>query len=701
MTIRQAVLGSVAALVFAGQANAEMRPSLSFAGVTGLIDMPSGEQQSDGALAVTKSVFGPFGRTTLTFQISPRLSGSFRYTSVRRWNQVAPSAFDVYYDRSFDVRYQVLRETKYLPAVTLGFQDVIGTGIYSGEYIAATKNLGEKVKLTAGLGWGRYGSYGSIGAPFGTRPAVDFGLGGKPRLGQWFRGDMAPFAGIEWQMTPKLTLKAEYSSDNYDVEAGQRKTFARNSPLNFGIEYGIGKSGKVGLYSLYGSQLGVAFNLVLDPKTSPIGGSIGPAPTPVGDRSVVKTWAGNWADDQSSLAQMRDALQSNLQHDGIVVEALAVTETTAYLRIRNTQLENSAQVIGRAARALSVVMPGSVERFDIVPVAQGVALSQVSIRRSDLEALEFAPGQDATMRDRAQLASVGNRLPEGAVTAVALYPKFSYRTAPYISTSLFDPDNPLRADLGIRLTARYDVAPGMFFAGSFTKKIIGNIDSSKRASNSVLPHVRTDFGLYSAEGDPAIEKLTFAWYGKPGQNLYSRVTVGYLERMFGGVSGELLWQQPDKPYALGVEVNYVKQRNYDQLFGFRDYAVATGHVSAYYAFKNGYHAQLDVGRYLAGDVGATLSIDREFANGWKVGAFMTLTNVPFKDFGEGSFDKGIRLEIPLAWVMGKPTQKAVKNTLRPLSRDGGARLEVDDRLYETVRPFQGSNLDAAWGRFWR
>ena len=136
---------------------------------------------------------------------------------------------------------------------------------------------------------------------------------------------------------------------------------------------------------------------------------------------------------------------------------------------------------------------------------------------------------------------------------------------------------------------------------------------------------------------------------------------------------------------MGVELNYVKQRDFDQRLGFQDYSIVTGHVSGYYKFENGFMAQLDVGRYLAGDFGATLSLDREFANGWKIGAFATLTDVPFDDFGEGSFDKGIRLEIPFAWATGKQTRKSYKNTIRPILRDGGARLDVDGRLYDSVR----------------
>jgi hypothetical protein len=171
--------------------------------------------------------------------------------------------------------------------------------------------------------------------------------------------------------------------------------------------------------------------------------------------------------------------------------------------------------------------------------------------------------------------------------------------------------------------------------------------------------------------------------------------------MYAGLSTELLWKRVDSRLALGVEVNYVQQRDFDQMFGFRDYDVLTGHASAYYDFGQGYHAQLDVGRYLAGDVGATLSLDREFANGWRVGVFATLTDVTSEDFGEGSFDKGFRLTIPLQPLLGRASRASNAMTVRPLTRDGGARLDVRDRLYEQVRDYHRPELEKTWGRVWR
>ena len=458
---------------------------------------------------------------------------------------------------------------------------------------------------------------------------------------------------------------------------------------------------RLGVYSLYGSEIGLSAQIILDPKRSLTGGQLGAGPLPIKNRPGSAGWSNESVFEAGSVTKTRDRLQKLLAVDGIVIESLAMMNGRAQLRIRNTRIDSAPQAIGRTSRAMASVLPASVETFEIVPVADGLALSKVILQRSDLEDLEFSPNQDAEMLARTQIVSLPGQQPAGAVMGKSLYPKFDWGLAPYVRTALFAPDNPLRIDVGVRASARYDIAPGLVFSGAITKKLLGNLSKSNRVSTSPLQHVRSDSAIYDREGDPAIENLAFAWYTKPAPDLYSRVTVGYLERMFGGVSAELLWKQVDKPYALGVEINYVKQRDFDQLLGFQDYSTVTGHVSGYYDFSNGFQAQLDVGRYLAGDFGATLSIDRQFANGWKIGAYATLTDVPFETFGEGSFDKGIRIEIPYAWALGKQTRKKYKNTIQPILRDGGARLEVEGRLYETVREYHAGDLDAKWGRFWK
>ncbi len=709
MTPRPARLtarAAAAALLLAAcplAAAAEMRPSLNFYGVNGLMDMPSAGMQPDGELSVSVARFGRTTRTTLTFQITPRLQGSFRYTGVRGLTLAGFGPNDTYFDRSFDLRYRVLNEGRWWPELTIGLQDFVGTGNFSGEYIVASKTFGSRLRVTAGVGWGRLGSYGSFGT-LGTRPVGGAATGGKPNWNQWFRGPVAPFGGVEWQATDRLALKAEYSSDAYTLQTAQG-LLTRRSPLNFGAEYQLNDTVRLGAYYMYGSEIGIAAHFLFNPRRKGAPGVSGPAPLPVAVRPARAVDPGAWGDSwaeagpRAAATGLRDKVAAALVAEGLQMESLAVNAGRAELRIRNPRYDAGAQAIGRAARVLAATMPASVETFDIVPVVRGMATASVALRRSDIEALEFAPDNAAALRARAVVTEAGPRLAD-AVRPEGLYPAFTWSLGPYARTGLFDPADPFRLDVGLRAQAALDIAPGLVLSGSVTARLAGNLANYNRPSNSVLPRVRTEDFLRSRRA-VEVERLQLAWYARPGRNLYSRVTLGYLERSFAGVSAELLWKPVNSRLALGAELNYVRQRAFNSALGLGNYGVVTGHVSAYYTMRNGFNAQLDVGRYLAGDTGATLTIDREFANGWRVGAFATLTNVSAARFGEGSFDKGIRVTVPLAWMLGNATRSRSNVVLRPIQRDGGARLNVDGRLYEEVRGHHAKRLDDQWGRVWR
>lgn len=698
---RLLALLALSSALCSGPASAEMTPSLNLNGTTGLIDMPSGEAQDDATFTFSTALFGEVTRTTISFQATERLSGSFRFQTWRDWDLLFPDDSDKSTDRSFDIRYQVLEESRYVPAVTIGLIDFTGQGRFSSEYVAATKSFGDRVKVTAGLGWGRLGTDGSIGEPFGDRPALASGDRGRPNVDQWFRGDAAPFGGVEVKLTDFWTFKGEYSSDAYVLEDEIRGIIDRDSPFNFGFEYQKGPNARYGIYSLYGSEVGFVFHLILDPKNRATGGVMGAAPVSVKTRpprsADPDAYDGGWVTQADAGPLLRGNLAKRLAVDGIVIEDLAYTATTVQIRIRNNRIDAAAQAIGRTARALSHVMPASVEVFEIVPVVNGIGASKVTIRRSDLEELEFASDNATQLRDRVAITDAG-LAPVNGIGGDGLYPKFRWSLKPAFRMS-----EPLKGDLGARLAASYDLQPGIVLSGSIYTRVIGNVDRSGTPSDSVLQPVRTDSSRYAKFGDPSLESLTLAWYARPAADVYSRVTVGYLERMHAGVSGEVLWKPVDSRLGLGAELNYTYQRDTDGLFGVDeyDYDVVTGYLSAYYDFGNGYLGQVDVGRYLAGDVGATLSLDRVFVNGWRVGAFATVTDVSAEDFGEGGFDKGIRFSVPLNWALGNQTKNSFGTTLRAERGDGGARLDVDGRLYESIREYHTGALDPEWGRVWR
>lgn len=718
MTKRQKTTGNAAIRLFGGvavvcaasgaSAQDGIIPNYNMYGVPGLVDMPTAYAAPDATLSTTFAHFGETTRVTLSFQITPRLSGSFRYSALKDFITSGTNPNGTYYDRSFDLRYQLLTETDMRPAVTLGLQDLIGTGLYSAEYLVASKTLAKGLRATGGIGWGRLGSYNSF-ASMGTRPTGTLGRGGIPTYDRWFRGPISAFGGLSYSPNERLTFKAEYSSDAYTRETSLGK-FSRKNQWNFGLDYKFRSGTQLSLYHLYGNEIGAQVTFFTNPKTNGIGGGLESAPLPVAVRAAGAAGDLGWSTDQNRVQQAGASLSQLAENDGLVVEGLRLEPRRAVVRLRNSRYGSPSQAIGRLAQAMTRSLPASVEEFEIIPMVKGTPMSAVILRRSDIERLEHEDAAEMLARIQ-MIDAYGRDVPDAAP---GLYPRFTWAFAPYLQVAVFDPDNPVRADMGLRARAEYRVLPNLVLSGSVIKKLQGNLDNTTRVADSNLPRVRTDHALYSAQGDPAIERLTLAHYGRPGRNLYSRFTVGYLEPMYAGASAEVLWKPVSSRLSFGAELNYVVRRDYDQLFGTQSMTTVepttgtkrtipnvNGLVSAYYKFGNGFHGQLDVGRYLAGDYGATVSLDREFANGWKIGAYATVTNVSSEKFGEGSFDKGIRISIPFGALLGKPSRRTNDLTIQSLTRDGGAKLNVDGRLYEQVRDYHQPDTANSWGRFWR
>lgn len=669
-------------------------------GGPGMIDMPTAFSRPDAELAFNAVAFQNTRRFALSFQLTPRLSTTFRYSQLFDINvsgdPAAPDLFDFVFDRSFSLQYRFLDEGAFRPAVAIGMNDFLGTGFFEGEYLVASKSFGPRVEATGGLGWGRFGGVNSFDNPLGflgsdweTRGArTTSPTGGEVETVEWFRGPAALFAGVAWQATDNLRLTAEYSSDDYIYEDGF--SFDQRSPLNFGLSYRVTPSLTLNAQYLYGSEVAAGFNYALNPRNPPNGSGLEPAPLSVLNRD--DRAASTWSTEPNDI---RSATTAALDSQEIGLFGLRVEGDTAHVSVETETYLIPSQVVGRTMRALTYSMPPSVENFSVTLIENGIPVTEVTLARSDIEDLEFD-------LDGAWLSSTRSTIEDARETPIGagLFPRFDWGLRPSLNYSLFDPDAPLRLGLGADLWADYEPVQGVIVSGAIRQNLLGNLDDAVRESTSVLPRVRSESNIYD-KANLSIPHMTAAWYFRPGDNLFGRVTVGYLEPMFAGLSGEILWAPIENRLSIGFEVNEVIQRDFDQLFGLRDYQVTTGHVSAYYDIPSGYGLRLDAGRYLAGDWGATFTLDRSFDNGWRVAAFATLTDVPFETFGEGSFDKGIVVEIPLTFVSGLTDRRVTSVTIRPVLRDGGAHLKVDGRLYDIVRDSRGPALGVSWGRFWR
>jgi hypothetical protein len=384
-------------------------------------------------------------------------------------------------------------------------------------------------------------------------------------------------------------------------------------------------------------------------------------------------------------AEVEAKIRADVAAQSIRIEALSVEPRMVWIYFNNRHYFSQTEAAGRIARVLMADAPPGVEIFHIVSVRDGNDLRDFQIARSALERATIAFGSASELTDAVTIdpAPLSNPVLERAQDDS--YPRFHWKFGPGLREGFFDPNQPIQLMILGAVNASVELTPELTFEGRGEANIYNTLDLST-LSNSVLPHVRSDLVLYEKEGINGIANLDAVYRTRISRDMFFEAKAGYLEDMYAGGGLQFLWRPEGERIAIGADLYQVWKRNFDRLFGVQQYRILTGHVSLYYQSPwYGLNFNIHVGRYLAGDYGATIEVVRQFSTGVEVGAFATFTNVPFSKFGEGSFDKGIIVNVPLEWALPFFTQSSYDLLLRSLIRDGGQRLDNDDSLYEETQ----------------
>lgn len=395
------------------------------------------------------------------------------------------------------------------------------------------------------------------------------------------------------------------------------------------------------------------------------------------------------------VADLRSKIVQSAKDQGIEVSALYIDDHRIKLAFINKTYFHNTEVMGRLLRILMADAPPTVEEFSFIDVTNYLPTNALTLSRSDVERTLSLNGSALELWPLSEIRPVPEHTAFLHDDNLVSFPKFDYSVAPGYRQSLFNPQEPFAIQIYANAEGSVALTPNISVDGAFEYDVYNTILEDVK-SNSVLPHVRSDFAEYYSH-KMGISALEATYFKKLTPDIYLQARAGYLEDMYAGVGGEVYWQPPHQRWALGAAIYGVQQRAFDRFFGFRDYRVITGHVSAYYDSPfYGLNFEVHAGRYLAGDYGATFQITRRFESGVEIGAYATLTNVPFSKFGEGSFDKGIIIRIPVGAVAPLNTQSVARLDFSPITRDGGQRLYGEESLHDTLQRSSENELIPTW-----
>lgn len=659
-----------------------------FGGI-GLMQTPTARMAPVGSMMVGWSRTPPYRRYNVFFQPTDWLEGGFRYVEVEDRDYEVASGDRNFLDKGLDVKLRLLEESRYVPQVAMGLRDVGGTTLFGAEYLAASKRWYD-LDFTLGLGWGYLGHADDAGSPLGWaddrfkhRPDNSGGdQGGEFALDALFRGPVAAFGGIEYQ-TPwdPLVMQLEYESNDYSNEPAGSE-LEQDSRFNIGGRLALTDS-----LSLRGGwQRGNTAMMGLDYRIDLAGlGQVKRDPKPVATD----------ADPRKDWQTVSDELASNAGIDVNRISREGHDLTVSGEPITYPSLLTSEE---RAGRILHAQADADVERFRFRWENRGLALREdVHDRKTMIAAAESKEHENDHrygIYAHANLDTSSEGEP-GETLYHERFKDFSWNLEPRLDQNFGGPDGYLFRLLAV-LKAEYRTDPNGWFSGAIAGTVWDNLDDYEYIASSELPRVRTYIGDYLSESKVGIENLQYTRTGQPTDDWYAMGYGGLLEMMYAGVGGELLYRPFNSDWAVGADLNWVRQREFDQRFDLRDYDTWTGHLTAY--VETGFEdveAQLSVGRYLAGDVGTTLDLSREFDSGVRIGAWGTWTDAG-DDYGEGSFDKGLYLSIPFNAFFTRSTRSRANIAWQPLTRDGGAKL---GRRYELYDLTEERDLGSYWDEY--
>ena len=673
-------------------------------GGTGLMQTPSARMHDSGYFAFGAARIKPYTHGNVTLQPLGWLEVAFRYTDISNV-LYGPSIAGTqsYKDKSIDLKLRALEETATLPEVAVGLHDLTGTGLFSGEYVVASKRTGP-IDWSAGLGWGYMAGRANwanplslLGGRFDQR-MIDIGQGGKFNPSAYFHGRTAFFAGLEYQSPwAPLRLKLEYDSNNYQHEPFGN-AYVQRSPFNAGLVYRAGSVVDFSVGIERGNTLMLGFTLQTQadqlsmPKLSDP-----PRLTVVPNPAAATPTATGTAAAATPMAATRAELIAQTQWQATRIERVGRELQVTFADAEATDLRER---VDRAVSVLHRDAPADIDRFALIYRERGVVMARHVINRDAWvrEQTEPLPPRAQTQTVRAEPApehasGAGPRRANlGPEVFEAAPRRFEAGLGMGLQENLGGPDAFLLYQVSAVERWKLRLREDLWLQGSLNLGLIDNYSRFKYDAPSDLPRVRTYIREYLTSSRLTMPTLQLTQVGELAPDHYYSLYGGYLESMFGGVGGEWLYRPFASRLAFGVDANLVEQRNFRQDLRFGQsgdqsgYRVATGHATLYWDTGwNGLRTQVSAGRYLAGDVGGTVLVAREFGNGVQMGAYATKTNVSAAQFGEGSFDKGIFLKIPFDAFSTRSSASQGSFNYHPLTRDGGARLERAVTLMEVTR----------------
>jgi hypothetical protein len=575
-------------------------------------------------------------------------------------------------DKAMSIKYQFLPETKYLPALAIDIMDPTGTRLYASQSIIASKQI-YPFDFTVGFGNGR----------FGSQPLPPQSQGFKVEMftdtNQWLK-DSRAFWGIQFAPSPKYSLMMEYNPIKYEIQTrdpAQPKYFSNPvaSQFNFGVRWKPFTWAELDLTYQRGNEIGLNASVAFE---------IGNPLIPIYYKPYKEKPAGR----QNPLNERIATALTSLGFGNIgVVES----GDELWIEAENDKYFYNTKAVGILLATVNEITPPSVKKYRVIITQNELPLFEYQVLRQDL--LDLYAGR-MTTNEFFYLSSIRTDVTETFDASIRNKRLFQYGWKPALETFLNDPSGVFQYRLGAEVYGTFNPWKGGSFIAGINAFPLNNISTTNQplsipTRSDIVPYLQQDFNL---------GRLMFEQKGKPANNLYWRLSGGYLEFEYAGLDGEVATPLKDGRLMVSVSGSLVKKREPGNTFAMLNPNSVNYYVKNYYytGFVNarlnlpGPEISLDVkaGRFLAGDTGVLVTASKNI-KGVNLFAWYSWTDTSvFSDsFNRGYHNQGIGITIPMRLFEGTDSKTVFDYAVAPWTRD----VAQDISHYDTLFNFMGRN----------
>jgi hypothetical protein len=673
----------LASLHFSPTIHAEPRYSPYLLGSLGLNTVPNARMNPQGTFAVGLSTQDRYLHSYIGAQIADPL-----YIGLRQSAEISSlGAEPTRLSPGIDFKLRLLTENKITPEISIGAHSAIGHKRTASEYIALSKRY-NNFDFTLGAAWGRMGSAGHISNPFkslGGHFNKKRDIDGNQRNGpsDWLTGDeIGFFGGVEY-FTPwdGLSIKADWGADDYSFERSAFG-FQPPAPWSASLVYNYKDYASLSVGTQGGEKIMGLIHF----------------------QAPSRTISANMKEKKSDIEKLWDKTEAPVYDPKLA--NIQQTQDTLSADLYLDQHSSTPDQIQNAAKYLMSHATPQTIYFKITPYRGALKIKTLSIMVKDFE--RAYSSKDTSGEELWRKTLFESRASDTNAASVPIIPKdkrpdfsgVSFELETQTSTQEADSNGSLRSSFIVQ----YRTRPVLKFltTGSALRFNLQHAHPDGFYELRPIPrkNIRYDFDQF-ADKLVSLDRLYVNAQKSINDTTHISLTGGYLEEMYGGIGGEVLYRPFQSRLAFGAEGWWVKKRApfSDLNLDFTDTGASfTGHINAWYDL----HAwdvtlSAKIGQYLGENLGTTFGASKTFNNGSKIAAYTTISeNVDRDRFGgEVNTMTGISYTVPFGhWILPDKLRLSLK--AEPLGMNVGQIIDAPIKLYDETNTLSYKHLSESW-----